>query len=713
MIEKFKNWIVPILFGTSVASMILRIYHNADLFKYSCVFLVYAFLCFAIFDLLRKTKKLSGILYLLLFLVVVYLASKNLYVPDAPLSFKNWFYGAQTEETLVPQYSFALIFGGGFFLISILYYFTQVIYRAFGTLLIMFFPLFIYAKRLDEINIRDFVVVLALYLLVLVHNRQMKSDKNCKVIVNKSYFCSVGVFVLIVTFVVSLVPQTKFKALQEQQENYFENMLANTTSAPSNFSDTSNLTGAKLSDEIIFKVTSEYPMFLRRQAYDYFENNAWHLADDEFANLIPNDNIRYCENTSNNGYVKLLLLLSETDNFDGKFEYHYPDDNFPLKTTALIDFTSAFNPMYVPLPLNTVELVFSDYKKTYHGEFKPLWNSNYINHHVVEFSYYPVNYNQQKFLESLNFTSEEILSALNYYRKYVFYDNEEITSAIKDVYCETQYVADSFIDCNGLSEKGIDLAYKITNSLKNPYEKAKALEQFFTEDNFEYKLNVYPDSVDEFLFDKKSGACGDFATAMTLMARAVGLHARYVEGYVVTEKSSENNNEYIVREYHSHAYVEVYINGYGWVVFDPTVDGYLDFYKTGKQTNHFGFLSKIKTPALVCLVTIFVLYVFRKLLFEMLFLIKLELSSDEQTVFLCYNRMVVRLSDKLAQKLLSKTSTEIDDILIKKGIDKKEFINLFEKTCYGGYNPTTNDVKFAKAEYKSAKKTIRKLKINY
>ena len=46
--------------------------------------------------------------------------------------------------------------------------------------------------------------------------------------------------------------------------------------------------------------------------------------------------------------------------------------------------------------------------------------------------------------------------------------------------------------------------------------------------------------------------------------------ARYVEGYVAKELDTETG-KYIVRQKHGHAFPEVYIAGYGWMIFEPTV----------------------------------------------------------------------------------------------------------------------------------------------
>ncbi len=72
-----------------------------------------------------------------------------------------------------------------------------------------------------------------------------------------------------------------------------------------------------------------------------------------------------------------------------------------------------------------------------------------------------------------------------------------------------------------------------------------------------------------FLSDQgRRGHCEYFAGAMTLLCQSLGMQARVVAGF----KCDEYNpllGQYIVRQSHAHAWVEVLTNR-GWVTFDPT-----------------------------------------------------------------------------------------------------------------------------------------------
>ena len=79
-----------------------------------------------------------------------------------------------------------------------------------------------------------------------------------------------------------------------------------------------------------------------------------------------------------------------------------------------------------------------------------------------------------------------------------------------------------------------------------------------------------PDFALWFLEKAKTGYCTHFATACTVLLRAAGIPAQYVTGYMV---ETELGKPTAVTEKHAHAWVEVFINGVGWVVLEPTPGG--------------------------------------------------------------------------------------------------------------------------------------------
>ncbi len=108
----------------------------------------------------------------------------------------------------------------------------------------------------------------------------------------------------------------------------------------------------------------------------------------------------------------------------------------------------------------------------------------------------------------------------------------------------------------------------------------------FLQNNYAYTLSPgkIPDGQDffkYFLSESKQGYCSYFATAATLMFRAYGIPARYVEGYavpfdrVIRSTYESNKDRYVVevKDSDAHAWTQVYLNGIGWINVDPTPSG--------------------------------------------------------------------------------------------------------------------------------------------
>ncbi len=75
------------------------------------------------------------------------------------------------------------------------------------------------------------------------------------------------------------------------------------------------------------------------------------------------------------------------------------------------------------------------------------------------------------------------------------------------------------------------------------------------------------DPVFYFLNDSRRGYCMHYASAAALMLRALGVPARYVQGYTV---QTQPGQEVRVPDFAAHAWVEVYVDGYGWYPMEVT-----------------------------------------------------------------------------------------------------------------------------------------------
>jgi transglutaminase-like putative cysteine protease len=110
----------------------------------------------------------------------------------------------------------------------------------------------------------------------------------------------------------------------------------------------------------------------------------------------------------------------------------------------------------------------------------------------------------------------------------------------------------------------------------SPYEQAIRLSAYLRE---QYRFdpsapggNGYP-SMDRFLIRPVAqgggrGTSEQFATAFAILARALGMPARVVVGF--DPGQPEGEGRYLIRARDARAWAEVYLDGLGWVSFDPT-----------------------------------------------------------------------------------------------------------------------------------------------
>ena len=121
-------------------------------------------------------------------------------------------------------------------------------------------------------------------------------------------------------------------------------------------------------------------------------------------------------------------------------------------------------------------------------------------------------------------------------------------------------------------DRVLELAADVVASQPTAYDQAKAIETFLR--TYPYTLDI-PDPVsdrdvaDYFLFDLQKGYCDYYATSMVVLARAAGLPARVVVGFV-EGRYDEDDDRYLVTEADAHTWPEVYFNGIGWIPFEPT-----------------------------------------------------------------------------------------------------------------------------------------------
>ena len=124
-----------------------------------------------------------------------------------------------------------------------------------------------------------------------------------------------------------------------------------------------------------------------------------------------------------------------------------------------------------------------------------------------------------------------------------------------------------------LSEDTLAYFNEVTKDCNSSLEKLYAIEEELSSYEYTKTPGNIPKDVDtdgeflDYLITNKKGYCTYYATAFVLLARNEGFPARFVEGYAVPVV---NREEIKVKKNMAHAWPEIYVDGVGWIPFEPT-----------------------------------------------------------------------------------------------------------------------------------------------
>ena len=121
-------------------------------------------------------------------------------------------------------------------------------------------------------------------------------------------------------------------------------------------------------------------------------------------------------------------------------------------------------------------------------------------------------------------------------------------------------------------QKSRALGVELRERYQQPEKIVEATLAWFSEQNFSYTLQPplsTGDTIDDFLFDSQQGFCEHYAAAFTVLMRSAGIPARVVAGYQGGEINPVGNY-LVVRQYHAHAWTEIWLEDQGWMRIDPT-----------------------------------------------------------------------------------------------------------------------------------------------
>ncbi len=115
------------------------------------------------------------------------------------------------------------------------------------------------------------------------------------------------------------------------------------------------------------------------------------------------------------------------------------------------------------------------------------------------------------------------------------------------------------------------LAQEITRRGTTDGRRAVLIQDWLRSSAFSYSLEPAPgsgyDALTRFLFEDRIGYCEQFATSMAVLARSIGIPARVAVGFLPGSRTGDRWN---VTIHNMHAWPELYLDGLGWVAFEPT-----------------------------------------------------------------------------------------------------------------------------------------------
>lgn len=266
----------------------------------------------------------------------------------------------------------------------------------------------------------------------------------------------------------------------------------------------------KLSNKIIMRVQSRYPLLLRQASYDTYSKGTWRSRYVRFYYLNHTNKVGiWFLNNDQHLANRLHKIQIEADVVDGKTVLALPSGSYRLELPAGIEV-----------------------------------QQNKYDHAVTLYNAPPLlNY-------KVDYAAEEMLAL----------DLKAADDYLHDIPKQEQTTIQAITQQLGLFDSSL-----------SQREKIERIAQFFADD-FYYSLkqnhrNAY-NPISEFLTKTKRGHCEYFASSTVLLLRAAGIPSRYAVGYAVQEYNLLEQ-AYVVRRRHAHAWALAYVDGQ-WLTVDTT-----------------------------------------------------------------------------------------------------------------------------------------------
>ena len=718
LLKACRSYLLPLLFSYSVMRVIIKTYFEF----YSTLFLflsvVYMGALFFVYEKIKPRKIIRGVVFIVVGAVIVSATALLISIgrSTSGLWFMNWFYVSGGAATRVDAYSGAVFVFFCFFIASIVYYFSMIRFSASGLMLAVILPFIIYGKRAMSISSFDMVLMVTVFLALIIHGKLTADDVKHDTVFNYSYVIACLVFVTFVGMVTMFVPKPQITSYLENNRNFFDFRVNSDLNAFSSLNtESSDRFGANATGELLFKVTTnsnDEVLYLRRQTFDEFTNERWVVNDDIYKKLSDTHSNREPAGSARAYFEKMQAATDGAQvSMDKTLLDYYASKPYAQSELRRItlEYEDSFRPSYLCAELNIDTSDSRNTAQIYRNVHSEAY-ANVDTTSIKDFTYYyfPVNEATMKYAKNTPYDTDKFLDLLSELRSTKDLSKTTYSSIVNEVdyYTDKSYYV--------ISDRLAALAKQVTANCKNDYEKGEAIVNYFATNGYTYDLDYMPpdESVDYFVFESKKGSCTSYATAMTLMARSVGLPARYVEGFAAYEKDPDDSSKLLVRDTNAHAFVECFIAGVGWMTFDPTVPEYMNLGSGTSTSSTLGTIASYVGRAALFLGAAFVLIfiVLLDRIDECIFRLRNHGKPLDRRTILLYQR-VIKLLDRshTHKKFGGMTPQRIDDYVKSQlGGNIELLTTLFQSTCFGQIPPTKEQFEQAYKQYKQSWKVISK-----
>jgi hypothetical protein len=297
----------------------------------------------------------------------------------------------------------------------------------------------------------------------------------------------------------------------------------------------------------------EYTLYLAGKIFDHFDGREWEQSADPGSNdrILDTIETMYAIGSREPGMVSDYCMVS-----DIRVTYRY------------------FSSSYIFSPLKTFVIKRDNRDMGLHTEGADLISPEKLSYNdSYEIRYMMLNSRNDDFYDI--FAERSVPDRLHLRKLFDEYGGE----SYGEDYAVTldrhrKQIIRTYLNKIDLSDEVMRYRDRITEGTDTDAEKLKAIEKALSQMEYNTSPGALPENVndgssflDYFLLSGRKGFCSYYATAFVLLANSEGIPARYVQGYIVPVKRRTTVK---VTSDMAHAWPEAYIDGFGWMSFEPT-----------------------------------------------------------------------------------------------------------------------------------------------